>query len=94
VSLLKNNQLIRFKSINYLIGGQKIHMKTELQTHMRIRHTVDRPRHQCPGCEKTFLEKKTLSRHFKFIHKGHVQKICDICGKIFQTTYLYNDHYR
>ncbi|CAL8285280.1 unnamed protein product [Merluccius merluccius] len=45
---------------------------------------MERPRHQCSVCDKTFTEKSNLARHKK-LHFAKENWDCDVCGKSFTT---------
>lgn len=48
-----------------------------MSVHLRI-HTDSRP-HECPICKKTFVRKRCLNLHVKFVHKKEIK--CEKCGK-------------
>ncbi|XP_035713701.1 gastrula zinc finger protein XlCGF7.1 isoform X2 [Folsomia candida] len=70
------------------ICNRAFHDSATLRKHTEVVHsTSERPRLPCgfPNCEKTFLDKRCVSRHIKTDHvENPVRFSCILCGKEFK----------
>lgn len=53
---------------------------------------MDKPRHQCNVCDKTFTEKSNLMRHLKIHAVARETFTCDVCGKSLATKPSLDSH--
>ena len=51
---------------------------------------MERKRHECSLCNKTFTEKSNLTRHMKLHAPKEIE--CDVCGKSFTFKQQLNSH--
>ena len=51
---------------------------------------MERKRHECSVCNKTFTERSNLTRHMKLNAPKEIE--CDVCSKIFTFKQQLNSH--
>ncbi|GFO16148.1 Zinc finger protein 16 [Plakobranchus ocellatus] len=74
------------------VCGKKFRIFKGLMDHMMC-HTKEKP-FACPQCPKQFINKKLLNYHIKVHNNEIVPRVCEKCGKQYQTALGLKLHYR
>lgn len=64
--------------------GNTFNTKSNLNTHVRLKHSTVRP-FECDICNKKYALRTLLNQHVRFQHCNERPVSCDICGKGFRT---------
>ncbi|RUS91683.1 hypothetical protein EGW08_000509 [Elysia chlorotica] len=71
---------------------KKFRIYKGLKDHMMC-HTKEKP-FACPQCPKRFVNKKLMNHHIKVHNNEVVPRVCELCGKQYQTLLGLKLHYR
>ncbi|CAH1783720.1 unnamed protein product [Owenia fusiformis] len=74
--------------------GEKFKRKNGLKKHIRVHHTVDRPKnYKCDMCVKAFRTPTEMNQHRKNIHDPNRERpLCPECGKTFSNVNILKRH--